>query len=122
MPLREVEFSPDAVKTLKDGKEKFLVFFSSRRPGSNVPWCPDCQAVEDLIRNTFNSEPQAPSAVLIYVGQASEWKTPSNIFRKEPWKVQSIPTIIKLGEDGKEIGRLVDGQNYISDELPSFIR
>ncbi|KAH0838088.1 hypothetical protein J3R83DRAFT_6332, partial [Lanmaoa asiatica] len=120
MPLREVEFPSNAV-SLGNGKERFLIFFSSRLPESGLLWCPDCIAVEDLIRNTFGSE-QGPSAVLVYIGQRSEWKTPDNIFRKEPWKVIAVPTIIRLGEAGEETGRLVDGQNSISKELPSFIQ
>lgn len=46
-------------------------------------------------------------AVIIYVGDRHEWKTSSNVYRKEPWKVSSIPTIIRL-RDGTEEGRLVD--------------
>ncbi|KAG8219581.1 hypothetical protein J3R82DRAFT_532, partial [Butyriboletus roseoflavus] len=119
MPLREVQF-PDAA-SLSNGKERIIIFFASRLPESNSLWCPDCLAAEDLIRNTFGSE-QGPPAVLAYVGQRSDWKTPDNIFRKEPWKVKVIPTIIKLDEAGEEIGRLVDGQNLISEELASFIQ
>jgi len=57
--------------SLGNATERFLVFFSSRLPESNLLWCPDCVAVEDLIRNTFCSE-KAPSAALVYVGQRSE--------------------------------------------------
>ncbi|KAF9225545.1 hypothetical protein BS17DRAFT_700604 [Gyrodon lividus] len=120
MPLREVQFPSDA-KSFGSGKEKILVFFSSRVPETNLLWCPDCVAVEKLIIDTFDSD-QGPSGVLVYVGQKSEWKTLDNIFRKEPWKVTAIPTIIKLNNAGEEIGRLVDGQNLISEELSSFIQ
>jgi len=120
MPLREVQFPYDAA-SLRSGEERFLIFFSSRLAESNLPWCPDCVAVEDLVRKTFGSE-RGPSAVLVYVGQISEWKTPDNIFRKEPWKVRAIPTIIKLDKAGEEIARLVDGQNSISEELSSFVQ
>jgi len=119
MPLREAQ--PYDAASLRSEGGRFLIFFSSRLPESNLLWCPDCLAVEDLIRNTFSCE-RGPSAVLVYVGQKSEWKTPDNIFRKEPWKVEVIPTIIKLDKAGKEIGRLVDGQNSISEELPSFVQ
>ncbi|KAF8846117.1 hypothetical protein BDN67DRAFT_880641, partial [Paxillus ammoniavirescens] len=94
MPLREVQFPFDA-ESLKSGKEKILIFFSSRMAETNLLWCPDCVAVEKLIVDTFGSE-HGPSAALVYVGQRSVWKSPDNIFRKEPWNVTSIPTIIKL--------------------------
>ncbi|KAI9570331.1 hypothetical protein HD554DRAFT_409028 [Boletus coccyginus] len=119
MPLREIQFPSDPA-SLPGGEERFLVFFSSRLPENNLPWCPDCLAVEDLIKSTFSE--RGPSAVLVYVGQRSEWKTPDNIFRKEPWKVRAIPTIVKLDEAGKEVGRLVDGQNLMSEELPLFVQ
>ncbi|KAF8140521.1 hypothetical protein EV363DRAFT_1151665 [Boletus edulis] len=118
MPLREVQFT-DAASLRSEG-ERFFVFFSSRLPESNSLWCPDCRAVEDLIRKTFGSEQDPPSAVIVYVGQRSEWKAPDNVFRQDPWKVTTIPTIIKLDEAGKEVARLVDGLNLISKELPSF--
>jgi len=47
------------------------------------------------------------------------WKSPSNPFRKDPWHLVSIPTIVKV-EDGKEVGRLVDKE--ISGNLASFAR
>ncbi|KAG9314130.1 hypothetical protein JVU11DRAFT_4915 [Chiua virens] len=50
------------------------------------------------------------------------WKTPDNIFRKAPWNITSIPTIIKLNEVGEEIGRLVDGRNSIPEELATFLQ
>jgi len=117
MPLRDIY---DAA-SLSNATERFLVFFSSRLPESDLLWCPDCVAVEHLIRNTFDSE-NGLSAALVYVGQKSEWKTHDNVFRNEPWKVTAIPTIIKLNEAGEEIGRLVDGQNSIPEELSSFIQ
>ncbi|KIJ66206.1 hypothetical protein HYDPIDRAFT_109190 [Hydnomerulius pinastri MD-312] len=120
MPLRKVQFPSDTV-SLKNGKERILIFFSSRIPETGALWCPDCVAVENLINNTFGSE-QSPSAVLVYVGQKPEWKTPDNVFRKEPWNLTAIPTIIRLDEAGEEIGRLVDGQNSISEEVSSFIQ
>ncbi|KIK87035.1 hypothetical protein PAXRUDRAFT_691165 [Paxillus rubicundulus Ve08.2h10] len=119
MPLREVQFPLD-MESPRSRKEEILIFFSSRVAETNLLWCPDCVAVEKLIVDTFNLE-QGPSAVLVYVGQRSEWKSPDNIFRKEPWNVTSIPTIIKLNNAGQETGRLVDGQNLVSEELSSFL-
>jgi len=31
-----------------------------------------------------------------YVGQRSEWKSPSSLYRAEPYNLTSIPTIVKL--------------------------
>jgi len=72
----------------------------------------DCRDVEDLVARTF-SPADGPSGLIIYVGQRPEWKTEENIFRSAPWRIQSIPTIVKL-KDAVETGRLVEGE-IISD-------
>jgi hypothetical protein len=95
-------------------KEKFLIFYSSYDENGKL-WCPDCIAVQDLIQATFAPD-DAPEASIVYVGQKAEWKTPSNIFRSEPWRIQCIPTIVRVRDDA----RLVDTQ--IKEHLSSFIR
>ncbi|KAG1783576.1 hypothetical protein EV702DRAFT_4583 [Suillus placidus] len=114
MPFREVEFPSDP-KDLAHAKEQFLIFYSSRVNGQL--WCPDCVAVDRTIQDTFGPE-DGPSAVIVYVGRKPEWKTPSNIFRGEPWQVTSVPTIIKV-EDSKVTSRL---DSEINALLATFIR
>jgi len=114
MPLREVEFPSDP-KELTNAKEKFLIFYSSRIDDGQL-WCPDCVAVDQTIQDTFGPE-DGPSAVIVYVGQKPEWKTPSNVFRGEPWQINSVPTVIKL-KDSKVAGRL---DSEIKAGLAAFI-
>lgn len=114
MPLREIEFPSDP-KDLEHAQERFLIFYSSRVNGQL--WCPDCVAVDRIIQDTFGPE-DGLSAVIVYVGQKPEWKTPSNIFRGEPWHITSIPTIIKV-EDSKVAGRL---DSEINALLAAFIQ
>ncbi|ESK92668.1 duf953 domain protein [Moniliophthora roreri MCA 2997] len=71
----------------------YVVFYSSIVDGQL--WCPDCRKVESLVKDTF-STPDAPPAVIVYVGDKPAWKTLSNVFRGEPWNLTSIPTIVKL--------------------------
>ncbi|KAH9945401.1 uncharacterized protein BXZ73DRAFT_96392 [Epithele typhae] len=82
----------------------YLVFFASRDQEGKM-WCPDCRAVEDLVKSTFEP-PGTPSATIVWVGQRSDWKTPAAPFRAEPWNVRSVPTIIRR-RDG---ARLVDDE------------
>ncbi|CAL1694528.1 unnamed protein product [Somion occarium] len=103
MPLRATQ-DPADVESVKDVPEKFLVFFSSRDETGRL-WCPDCVAVEDFIQRTFEPS-DAPSALIVYVGQKPEWKLPSSPFRGPPFNVGSIPTVIRV-DDG---ARLVDGE------------
>ncbi|CCM00024.1 uncharacterized protein FIBRA_02050 [Fibroporia radiculosa] len=95
-------------------RDQFLVFYSSR-DASGALWCPDCIAVDRLVQNTFGPS-DGPSALIVYVGQKAEWKSPTNPFRGEPWKVESVPTIIRV-QDG---ARLVDGD--IARTLASFLQ
>ncbi|TFK41829.1 hypothetical protein BDQ12DRAFT_677228 [Crucibulum laeve] len=114
MPLYTADGSIDP-HTLKRVPEQFLVFYSSIVDGKL--WCPDCVAIEELVKTTFG--PDGPSALIVYVGDRSQWKSPSNIYRGEPWKLTSVPTIIKL-KDGKEEARLVDDE--IAPRLAAFVK
>lgn len=103
MPLSTRQEDTDLLSLRQAPGLKFLVFYSSIVDGQL--WCPDCRRVEQLVNDKLlNSD---LDAVIIYVGDRHEWKTSSNVYRKEPWKVSSIPTIIRL-RDGTEEGRLVD--------------
>jgi len=110
MPLNTA-LIPLELSSYEDIKENFVIFYSSRDESGRM-WCPDCRDVEDIIARTF-SLPDGPSGLIVYVGQRPEWKTEANVFRSAPWRIQSIPTIVKL-KDGVEIGRLVEGE-IISD-------
>jgi len=71
-----------------------------------------------LINETFQKT-DAPSALLVYVGDRAAWKTSDNVFRKEPWGISSVPTIVRL-RAGVEDSRLVDEE--ISDKLVSWAK
>ncbi|KAH9897881.1 hypothetical protein C8Q73DRAFT_376168 [Cubamyces lactineus] len=77
--------------------------------------CQDCVAVENVVEQTFGSA-DGPSAVIVYVGQRTAWKTPSNPYRTGPWNVSSIPTVVR-SRDG---ARLVEEE--ISERLAAFVR
>ncbi|KAG7452243.1 uncharacterized protein BT62DRAFT_1071407 [Guyanagaster necrorhizus] len=96
-------------------KHDYLIFYSSIVDGQL--WCPDCRVVDGLIKDTFGSD-KSPSALIVYVGDRPRWKTPTNGFRGDPWKIESIPTVVKL-KDGIEAARLVDSE--ISAGLQEFI-
>ncbi|KAK7465468.1 hypothetical protein VKT23_005445 [Stygiomarasmius scandens] len=112
MPLRIA----DTTVSPAQASESFLVFYSSVVDGKL--WCPDCQDVEEIVKKTFEPE-DAPSAVIVYVGDRNTWKSPSNSFRKAPWSLSSIPTIVKM-RDGKEEARLVEGE--ILNQLEGFVK
>ncbi|EKM61668.1 uncharacterized protein PHACADRAFT_83680 [Phanerochaete carnosa HHB-10118-sp] len=85
---------PATPDVLEGVTEDFILFYSSRDEHGKL-WCPDCVDVEEIVSKTFESA-EAPSVLIVWVGQRAQWKTPSNPFRAEPWKVGSIPTIIRV--------------------------
>ncbi|KAF8899089.1 hypothetical protein BD779DRAFT_1486964 [Infundibulicybe gibba] len=93
MPLNYADAGSIDPFHLQSVPEDFLIFYSSVVDGKL--WCPDCVEVEDIVQQTFNNT-DGPSALIVYVGDRKQWKTPDNVFRGEPWKVQSVPTIIKV--------------------------
>ncbi|KAJ6483890.1 hypothetical protein DFH09DRAFT_1106617 [Mycena vulgaris] len=114
MPLNIVADPIDPV-CLKDRPEEYLIFYSDVVDGRM--WCPDCRAVDDVVRNVF-AGPDGPSAVIVYVGNKPKWKAMDNVFRGEPFKIDGIPTIVKLREK-VEVGRLVDAE--INSKLAAFV-
>lgn len=92
MPLCESKIKPQSWEEIK---EQFAIFYASKGD-DGIMWCPvrwrcysgsgrrwfsiltlfghwfqDCRAVKDLIEETFDKE-EAPSALIIYVGQKPE--------------------------------------------------
>ncbi|KAI9448848.1 hypothetical protein F5148DRAFT_1153314 [Russula earlei] len=106
MPLNTTP-NPLQLSSYEDIKEKFVIFYASRDE-SGTMWCPDCREVEDLIARTF-APSDGPSGLIVYVGQRPEWKTDANVFRSAPWRIRSIPTVVKL-ENATEVDRLVEDE------------
>ncbi|KAF9469803.1 hypothetical protein BDZ94DRAFT_28887 [Collybia nuda] len=114
MPLR-ISQEPIDSQSLKAVEEEYIIFYSSIVDGQS--WCPDCRNVEDLVQNTFGTS-DGPSGVIVYVGDRLQWKSPSNVFRNEPWNLTDIPTIVRL-QDGTERSRIVEKE--IPEGLKTFI-
>lgn len=112
MPIRYTN-DPATPADLEGAAEDYIIFYSSRDARGQL-WCPDCRDVEAIVSKTF-APADAPSALIVWVGQRAEWKTPSNPFRAEPWKVASIPTIVRA-KDGARLG-----EGEIVENLGSFV-
>ncbi|GLB35817.1 putative eukaryotic protein of unknown function (DUF953) [Lyophyllum shimeji] len=112
MPLRIAQ-GPVDPSALKDVAEQYLIFYSSIVDGKL--WCPDCQDVEVLVKETFSSE-DSPSALIVYVGDRAEWKSSSSVLRAEPWSLTGVPTIVRL-RDG---ARLTESE--VAGGLAEFVK
>ncbi|PPQ66376.1 hypothetical protein CVT26_011095 [Gymnopilus dilepis] len=115
MPLIYADGSIDPI-TLFKVPEHFVVFYSSVVNGEM--WCPDCRQVEGIVKEVFSGN--GPDALIVYVGDRTQWKKPDNIYRQEPWHISNVPTIIRL-KDGKEDGRLSDEKQILS-QLKTFVK
>jgi len=61
MPIRD---APSTPKSWEDVEDSYVIFYASRGD-DGVMWCPDCRAVEDLVKETFEKE-GAPSAEIMF--------------------------------------------------------
>jgi len=117
MPLYEADDSIDPY-TLQKVPDKFVIFYASKVTENGQMWCPECTTVEDLVKNTFSEG--GPEALIVYVGNRTQWKSPSNIYRHEPWKITNVPTIVRL-QKGQDAGRLASGSDVIKG-LSEFVK
>lgn len=87
-------------------------------------WCPDCVQMEASLIDLTTKTPSTAldNLIYVYVGQRDEWvdpwlhvprsriwapfylsnaydrwRSPSNHFRNEPWNIERIPTVLKVG-------------------------
>ncbi|KAL5535681.1 hypothetical protein ACEPAF_3775 [Sanghuangporus sanghuang] len=94
MPISTSSDPADIASVANSGAD-YLVFYSSVDKTSNQMWCPDCRRVEDIVCTAFEPA-DAPSALIVYVGQRHDWRGNSNNpFRGSPWNVSSVPTILR---------------------------
>ncbi|GAA6003107.1 uncharacterized protein JCM10292_002866 [Rhodotorula paludigena] len=92
----------------------FLVFFSSLDESTGKPWCPDCSDVQASVDEIV---PQDKST-LVFVGSREEWRDPNNKFRQPPFKVDRIPTIIRVeGGEANVASSLDSAPRLIESEL-----
>jgi len=81
---------------------------------SGSDWCPDCIALKKKVFDTEKFQAYAATnVVLVDVDfpdkkpQSSDLKK-ANAELKDKYKVEALPTLVVLDQDGKEIGRLSD--------------
>jgi len=99
-------------------KPAYLIVYASKVNG--VSWCPDCQIVETFVNKKF--EGMEDRAVIVEAGVASVWRNANNEWRKGPWFVEKLPTIVKVtGEDENKWERLVEEDAYNQKKLDAFV-
>jgi len=110
-----VESDGDGEPTRKGG---YVIFYASRDE-NHAMWCPDCRDVERDVEEVF--EKAGVEGRVVYVGGREAWKTSENVYRKRPWMVEGVPTMIHLDETGEEIGRLREEEIRDKERLRMFV-
>ncbi|GAA6011020.1 hypothetical protein JCM11491_005911 [Sporobolomyces phaffii] len=103
----------------------YLVFLSSVDPASGEMWCGDCRDTQTAIEQLV---PDSQSQ-LVFVGEKSEWKSPDSPWRKAPFNLAAIPTIIKVEQAQQgaldssiaSAPRLVEGDLRDEAKFKSFV-
>ncbi|PMD19437.1 hypothetical protein NA56DRAFT_202364 [Hyaloscypha hepaticicola] len=119
MPLRTSPHSPeDVAKSLNSSPTKpaYLVVYASVTDGRM--WCGDCRDAESFVNAKFGDSGE--TATVVYAGSKPEWRSADNIWKKEPFLVTALPTIIKVTADGKW-ERLVEADVYDQKKLDVFV-
>ncbi|KAJ5622891.1 hypothetical protein N7490_011496 [Penicillium lividum] len=100
----------------------FIAFVSSDDPITSQPWCPDVRAAMPHIDTAFASD-DAPTVVIVPVGQKPEWRDPKNIYRAN-WNVQNVPALVRFERvDGKvsATGKLIEGEILDKPKLGAIL-
>ncbi|WWC95467.1 hypothetical protein V866_002331 [Kwoniella sp. B9012] len=94
----------DSYLRSKDGKTPIYLIFYSDVEGGRM-WCPHCRDVEGIVKSAFTGNSK-PNGVITYIGPYSGWKNVPTHPARIKYGVRSVPTIIKLDDNGKELDRV----------------
>ncbi|TVY84084.1 Thioredoxin-like protein Clot [Lachnellula suecica] len=118
MPIKVSNESPEAlVESFQSSsiKPSFVVVYASLTDGRS--WCGDCRAAEPLVNAKFADRTDVLKVV--YAGQRDEWRKADNQWKKAPFSVTNLPTLIKVTNDEWE--QLVEEDVYDQKKLDAFV-
>ena len=82
-----------------------FVLFVGLDPSNKALWCPDVRRCAPAVRKAC--EGAKASLLEVDVGGREAWRGPMpHPFRAAPLSLSGIPTLIAVGDDGKELGRV----------------
>ncbi|KAL1614738.1 hypothetical protein SLS54_009495 [Diplodia seriata] len=132
MPLTQTTASPGQLaQTLQasaaaSGASSFVAVYASHvdmeESGQKKrrSWCGDCVAAEPLVERKFGDKYGEEKCWVVWVGDKAEWRTPENVWRKAPFEVTHLPTLVKVTPEGKW-EKLVEGDVYNQRKLDAFV-
>lgn len=123
MPLTTtIETPQQLAKTLEKeleatGSSSFAVIYASHVDGQS--WCGDCRAAEPIVEKKFGGK-YGEKIWVVYAGDKVEWRAPDNPWRKEPFKITHLPTLVKFTPEEKW-EKLVETDVYNQKKLDAFV-
>ncbi|EZG68559.1 putative thioredoxin domain protein [Gregarina niphandrodes] len=81
-------------------------------------WCPDCVELEERVCQAASKRPA--KLVQVSVGDRPTWKDPECSYRKAPFNLTEIPTLVQYDTEGHEVKRLVCDDIKNESKLQQF--
>ncbi|EKD17580.1 hypothetical protein MBM_04441 [Drepanopeziza brunnea f. sp. 'multigermtubi' MB_m1] len=122
MPLQVTSETPSEVEAFltssaTPSKPSFLVVYASLDP-SGKSWCGDCRVAESFVNRKF-ADRELDVVRVVYAGQRDEWRDQNNPWRRAPFSITNLPTLVKV-TDGKW-EKLVEADVYDQKKLDAFV-
>ncbi|EPE27684.1 Thioredoxin-like protein [Glarea lozoyensis ATCC 20868] len=97
---------------------KYIIFYASINPSTGKSWCGDCRDAEPLIERRFAEEGR--DVEVVFVGVKTVWRDPENVWKKKPFAVEKLPTLLKI--TGDKWDKLVEADVYDQAKLDAFLK
>ncbi|PBP15698.1 hypothetical protein BUE80_DR013420 [Diplocarpon rosae] len=98
-------------------KPSFLVVYASLG-ADDQSWCGDCRDAEPFVNSKFAESKEVVK--IVYAGQRDEWRSAENQWRRAPFSITNLPTLVKVAGDGKW-ERLVEADVANQKKLDAFV-
>ncbi|EDX16981.1 thioredoxin domain-containing protein 17 [Drosophila simulans] len=113
VPARGFKEMENLIKLYENQRSPIYIYFYGEKDKEGRSWCPDCVAAEETIMSAFRNHAPADCLILVVdVGSREFWIGKDNMFRKPPYSVEGIPTLIRW----KGVERL-DGDQLLKSSL-----
>ncbi|KAK2625987.1 hypothetical protein QTJ16_004249 [Diplocarpon rosae] len=122
MPLHVSSEPASAVEAFLESsatasRPSFLVVYASRG-ADGQSWCGDCRDAEPVVNSKF-ADGEAVVKI-VYAGQRDEWRSAENPWRRAPFSITNLPTLVKVAGDGRW-ERLVEADVANQEKLDAFV-
>ncbi|XP_034651117.1 thioredoxin domain-containing protein 17 [Drosophila subobscura] len=96
VPVRGFQELQNMLDVHKNRTSPIYLYFFGEKDSKGKSWCPDCVEAEEGIMTAFRQYTKDALVLVVDVGNRDAWKDRSdaNKFRKPPFSVNSIPSVL----------------------------